>query len=253
MRTKIGLLALLVAFGLAAPLQGAGVDIGVIKKLAAKFPFAIVVGDVKGENARFLYADRQAHIHVHSIKSGKLELAWENTNLGSRVTSMFVADLYGDGGLKLVVGTTAGRILIYDMDGYDLVWENLQDPFGRIDYMVSANLDDDAQHELVFIADRHLHIYDSLKKTIEWKSSDEFQAHQILVGEVDDDPQPEIILNTGTIMDSRFYSIEFQADKTFGDRISLLDVNNDGIPEIIGEFLDYNLQVFDVYAEREIW
>ena len=65
--------------------------------------------------------------------------------------------------------------------------------------------------------------------------------------------QLEIIMNTGVILDSRFYNVEFQSDEVFGDRIFLLDINDDGIPEIVGEFLDFNIRVFDVYSEREIW
>ena len=68
-----------------------------------------------------------------------------------------------------------------------------------------------------------------------------------------DDDQLEIIMNTGVILDSRFYNVEFQSDEVFGDRIFLLDINDDGIPEIVGEFLDFNIRVFDVYSEREIW
>ena len=31
------------------------------------------------------------------------------------------------------------------------------------------------------------------------------------------------------------------------------DMNNDGYPEVVGEFSDYSLRIFDVYAEREVW
>jgi hypothetical protein len=166
---------------------------------------------------------------------------------------MFVVDLYGDGRLRLVVSTAAGRIIIYTMDDYNQEWENLQDPFDRVQYMVAENLDSDPQLELVFIADGLLHIYDSRNKNFEWQSQVEFDARQIVIENVDDDEQPEIILNTGVIIDSRFYNIEFQADNIFGDRISLLDINGDGIPEIFGELLDFTLKVFDIYAEREVW
>ena len=33
----------------------------------------------------------------------------------------------------------------------------------------------------------------------------------------------------------------------------LFDMNNDGIPEIIGEFADYSLRIYDVYMRRELW
>ena len=81
-----------------------------------------------------------------------------------------------------------------------------------------------------------------------------YRSHfRVIPTEAWNDDQLEIILNTGFIIDSRFYNIEFQTEDVFGDRILLMDINGDGIPEIIGEFVDYNLRIFDVYAEREIW
>jgi outer membrane protein assembly factor BamB len=231
----------------------ADVDLAKLDEITKRFPFAIELGAPGAKDHRFIYADYRTHIHVYREKDGALDLDWESTNLGSRVTSMFVADLYADGKDKLVVSTAAGRILIYDLDDYDLVWENLQDRFERVQYMVAGNLDADAQGELVFIANGVLYIYDSLNKNIEWQSQTTFDARQILIANVDDDEQMEIILNTGVILDSRFYTIELQADSAFGDRISLFDLNGDGTPEIIGEYGDFNLKVFDIYAEREIW
>jgi hypothetical protein len=241
---------------LLAPASSAGagsIDVKALEQLTLRFPFAIQVGTPGSDDHRFLYADFQTHVHVYRVEEGELVLDWETTNLGSRVTSMFVTDLYADGKRKLAVSTAGGRILFYEMSDYSQAWENLQDPFDRIHYMVAHNLDDDPQQELVFIADNRMHIYDSLNKNFEWQSQSEFEANQIIISNVDDDDQPEIILNTGTIIDSRFYSIEFQADNSFGDRISLLDINGDGFPEIFGELLDFNLKVFDIYAEREVW
>jgi hypothetical protein len=237
----------------AAQVDARKVDQRTLDQLTLKFPFAVQVGTPGSDNHRFLYADFQTHVHVYRIRDGEMELDWETTNLGSRVTSLFVADLYADGKPKLAVSTAGGRIVFYEMSDYSQAWENLQDPFDRVHYMVAYNVDDDPQLELVFIADNRLHIYDSLNKNFEWQSQSEFDARQIVIGNVDDDEQPEIILNTGAIIDSRFYNIEFQADNAFGDRISLLDINGDGVPEIFGELLDFNLKVFDIYAEREVW
>ena len=58
---------------------------------------------------------------------------------------------------------------------------------------------------------------------------------------------------TGIVIDSKFYVIDLEWDKPFGERISTFDINNDGIPEVIGEFSDYSLRIFDVHAQREVW
>jgi hypothetical protein len=75
----------------------------------------------------------------------------------------------------------------------------------------------------------------------------------IVVANVDDDPQLEIILNTGRVIDSRFFNIEFESDGSYGDRISLFDINNDGYPDVFGEFVDFSIRVYDIWAQRELW
>ncbi|MCI0481557.1 MAG: hypothetical protein L0213_08225, partial [Candidatus Dadabacteria bacterium] len=81
----------------------------------------------------------------------------------------------------------------------------------------------------------------------------QFTASEIVVANMDKDDQLEIVLNSGIVIDSKFRNIEVEWDKPFGDRIIVFDMNNDGYPEVIGEFSDYSLRIFDVYSEREVW
>ena len=63
----------------------------------------------------------------------------------------------------------------------------------------------------------------------------------------------KIILDTGHIIDSRFFRIEQEVKAGFGARIKLMDMNGDGYPEIVGENPDFSLRVYDIYAERGVW
>lgn len=224
-----------------------------LQKLTDKYQFVTQYGSADEGNLRILYTDQLAHVHIYRLEDGRFELDWEQTNLGTRVTSLFVADLYGDGRPMLVISTFGGRILVYDMDGFDLQWENLQDPFKQIEYLVAEDVDTDPQKEFIFVADDKLIIYDSLTQAYEWVSQFPASAKMIQLANMDDDPQLEIILNTGLIIDSKFYNIEFEWDRPFGKRIELFDINGDGIPEIWGESQDFIMQVFDRYAERVIF
>ncbi len=228
-------------------------NVETLKKLTSRFPFAIVLEGTEKELPRFLYANINQNIHIYRLEKGILKLEWETTNLGSRVTAFFVKDLYRDGRQELVIGTASGRILIYDLEDYELLWENLQDRFKKIDCMTSANIDLDEQDEFIFVADSYLYIYDSFNKSLQWQSQSDYSAQEIIIANVDDDEQEEIILNTGHIFDSRFYNVELQTENSFGDRISLVDLNGDGFPEIVGELANFSLRIFDVYAERELW
>jgi hypothetical protein len=229
------------------------VDSEALSSVACRYFMSVESGTPGTPDYRFIYSDRANHIHVYETDKGSMKMAWESTTLGSRATSLFVTDLYGDGDRKLLISTIAGRVLIYKLDKYELEWENLQQRYTRIDFMASANLDGDRQEEVVILADDHLYIFDGYNRNVEWSSTTNMIATYLVIGNVDDDPQLEIVLNSGIIVDSRFYNIQFQTDQGFGDRLSLLDVTNDGFPEVIGEFGDRTLRVFDVWRGREVW
>jgi hypothetical protein len=215
----------------------------------------VILQETENAPLRYLYADTGPHIHVYSIKDGRSVLQWDSPNLGSPVTALFVKDILGNGRQTMVIATRKGRILAYDAETYDFLFENFDDPFKSISCMTSANIDNDPQEEEIFIAEGYLYIYDSLTRSRMWRSETTYEATEILVANVDDDAQLEIILNSGQIIDSRFYSLErvYLDSGTFGIRIRLLDVNGDGHPEIIGETSNYALRVYDIYAQRSIW
>ena len=60
----------------------------------------------------------------------------------------------------------------------------------------------------------------------------------------------EIILNDGYIYDARYRDLEWQSSQSFGQRMGLLDVDGDGILEVIGEFGDRFLRIFDIDLRR---
>jgi len=229
------------------------VDVFDLNKISSRYLFAERTGSADEKNLRFLYVDQLSHVHVYRIGEKGYDLDWEVTNLGSRTSSIFVTDLFQDGGLELVISTWGGRILVYDWKTYDLEWENLQDNYREVSYMIAHNVDDDPQQELIFIAGKRLFIYDSLRKNVEWVSQEEYNPKQLLVANVDNDPQPEIIMDTGVVLDSRFYNVDILSQVPFGENMSLMDINNDGIPEVFGRMPDNRIRVYDFYAEREIW
>jgi hypothetical protein len=223
--------------------------------LAKAYRYFFVLDPSPEGYPRYMYSDIAAHIHVFVIKKGRPQLDWETATLGSAVTALFVSDVDADGKKEIMVATARGRIIVYDARTYDRLHENFLEPFESIDCMTSANLDNDPQEEIVFIAEKRLNIYDGKSAAMEWRSQQQFQASEILIGDVDDDPQLEIILNTGAIIDSRFYTIEPGSIESgiFGTRIKLFDMNGDGHPEVLGEASGFALKVYDVYARREIW
>ncbi len=228
-------------------------DMGAFSRTMDKFFLTQELGTPGQENYRFYYADKSGHVHAYVSKDGVLETDWEVTTLGSRATALIVRDMYGDGKQKLAVSSINGRIMIYDVASYQLEWENAQLRFNRIDHCAVANLDTDKQLEVVILADDNMFIFDSYNRAIQWSSTTKVFAKFVVIGNVDDDPQLEIVLNNGQIFDGRFYNIQFQTDQPFGDRIALADMTGDGFNDVVGEFPDRSLRIFDVWRGREVW
>jgi hypothetical protein len=228
-------------------------DFGRFSNTMEKFYLTAELGVPGQADYRFFYADKSGHVHVYEARDGYLQTDWEVTTLGSRATALVVADLYGDGKQKLALTSIAGRILIYDVATYQLEWENLQTRMARVDHAAVANLDGDKQMEVVILGDDLMWIFDTYNRSIEWSSTTKVLAKFVAIGNVDDDPQLEIVLNNGQIFDGRFYNIQFQTDQPFGDRIAIVDMTGDGYGDVIGEFPDRTLRLFDVWRGREIW
>ena len=207
------------------------------------------------EPLRFAYADDGNHVHVYVVKKDRPEMEWETTTMGSTIRELFVADLDGDGDEAIIIATAGGRIVAYDAETYELDGENYQEPFDVISAMTLYNLDDDPQLEIILLADGLLHVYDGKSIAVQWRSQERFSASEVVVANVDDDEQVEIILNTGPIIDSRFYTVEPNkiGSGGYGVRLKLQDLNGDGIPEIIGETPGFPLRIYDVYAQRLVW
>lgn len=252
--TILAVLAVLLGVSVSADLcAGQEIDPYAIQEAFGRFPFAKVIPLDNGESWGLMYADVYGKLHLVRSTERGWKLEWELTNLGSKVRKFFVDDIERDGDLEIIVVTISGRILIYRLEGYINVWENIEDKFVNIAAVELENIDGDPQLEFIILAERRLYIFDGVTKGRQWISDREFDATEIIIDNVDKDDQLEIILNTGMVIDTSFFTVELEWGQSFGDRITTFDMNNDGCPEVIGEFADYSLRIFDVYAQREVW
>ena len=111
-----------------------------------------------------IYADVNGKIFLNRWTGSGWKREWELTNLGARVRKFFIADVEPDGSPDIVIVTVAGRLLIYSMDGYVNLWENIEDDYTSIEAVELTNIDGDPQLEFVMIADGTLYIIDALDK-----------------------------------------------------------------------------------------
>jgi len=246
-------LVLLVVTGFCFDSAGQTIDPFQMKKIFDPFPNVQIVPLDNGKAWGVMHADVYGKLYLKRATKNGWRREWELTSLGAKIKRFFVLDLDGDGVVEIVIATAGGKIIVYEMQSYNSVWENLESGYKEIKAIDIANVDSDKQFEIVVLADNRLYIIDGLTKNQQWMSDREFDADNLLVANVDRDPQSEIVLNTGIVIDGKFHSIDLEWGKPFGERLIAYDMNDDGYKEIIGEFSDYSIRVFDVTAKREVW
>ena len=200
---------------------------------------------------RLVLGDIHGFVHVYEKNEGSYQEIWISEYFEGPIGGIFVTDINNDELEELVVYTEDGRFHFLDIEDYNTIWSNPPNEYESITSMCIYNVDDDAQDELIFVADGRLIIYDGRDQFEEWRSEqDNFQSTDILIGDVDGDGADEIILNDGYIFDARYRDMEWQSSEFFGERMGLLDIDGDGILEVIGEFNDRFLRVFDIDLRR---
>lgn len=223
-----------------------------------EMPNVRVIPAQNAEDQRIVYGDRFGSVHVLRFIDGRFQEEWVSPSLRSSVSGVFVADINADGRLEIVVYSPVGDIAFFSADKYDEIWRTQEDDYLSISAMTIANVDKDPQLELVFVGKKvlgadnsivsRLFVYDCLHCLEELRSSQDLQASSIAVGNLDGDNALEIVLNTGPVVDAFSQKVEWH----FGgcDKIGYVDIDGDGVPDLIGEFEALKperfIRVFDI-------
>lgn len=209
---------------------------------------------IHGESGMyFAIGERFSTVQVVKVDARGAKREWKSNQLDGVPQEVLAADMDGDDlDDTILCRTDRGRVYAWTMDGYDLVWESLTTQYDAISCFTAANMDEDQANEIVMVADGRVVYVDGESFTEQFKSIDEFQATQVRCGDVDGDGRIEIVLNTGQVLDSISAAIEW-GDEPFYGKIELLDIDGDGIPEVLTENPGGGpLKVFDVDYRSEV-
>lgn len=194
--------------------------------------------------------DRFGLVRLIQLVAGQSRDVWTSKQLTGAVIEVLSADLDGDDQNEIIAWTGSGILYVWSSADRRLRWESLNNDFREIHCVSLGQVDDDAPLEIVVNADQHLHYIDGLTFNREWTSPMEYEAGRLAVGDVDGDGTAEIVLNTGQVVDVRSGDVEW-AGEVFGSRIMLLDMDGDGIPEVLSESDGTVMRIFDVDHQRE--
>ncbi len=249
---KSAALTLVLGLGLQAT-SASGPEVSAIAGLGAFAEFDCVLPLPPGKEGveRFALGDIHGFVHVYEGRDGAYAEVWISEYLESAVSGLILADVDLDGLREILVYTEGGRIHFLDLGDYHVLWSNPATDYGDISAMAVHDVDDDDPLELLFVADGRLVIYDGRDRFEEWRSDqDNLTSSDLLVGDVDGDGAEEIVLNDGFVFDARYRDLEWQSPESFGERIGLVDIDDDEIPEVVGEFGGRFLRIFDIDLRR---
>jgi hypothetical protein len=201
----------------------------------------------------FAIGERFGTVQVSKMDGQGVSRVWKSIQLSGVPDELLVADLDGDGlDDSLLCRTNLGKVYVWGLDGYPLLWESLPNEYQEVTCFTTANMDEDQATEIVMLADNRLVYIDGANFTKNFTSINEYSATQIRCGDVDGDSRVEIVLNSGQVVDSVSGDIEWEDEPFFG-KIELLDIDGDGMPEILTENPGNGpLKVFDADYRSEV-
>ncbi len=191
---------------------------------------------IHGEEGMFTaLGERFGTVIVIKHTSRGAERVWKSTQLSGIPEEVMVADLDGDSlDDALICRTNSGKAYVWSLENYTLLWESLPSEYRSITCFTTANMDEDQANEIVLLADNKIYYIDGGTFNKDWTSLNDFTASMVRCGDVDGDGRVEIVLNTGQVIDSATGGIEWE-EETFFKYIELLDIDGDGMPEVLTE------------------
>ena len=213
-----------------------------------------------------VYGDEQGYIHIlDADKDGNFKEVWKSPPTNSPVRGVYVSDLDNDGNSEIVSFSADGNFFIYGYMSHDVIYRSPEGTYQNINCMVIHNMDSDPQKEIFFIGVKpgsgadtgdpagNFIQFDISSQFEEWTSSELYTATDMIIGNVDSDPDPELILNTGEIINLQFKDIEWRSTIELGSRLYLVDLDNDGILELVTEYGESHVRIIDVDQRQEKW
>jgi len=195
--------------------------------------------------------DRFGKLNVFRMLPGdQRELVWTSRQLVGAVMEVLVADLDVDSLDDHLVCRTQRHVYVFKLGDFFQAYETESGRYNDIRAFTVANVDNDPAAEIIINADNKLYYLDGANFSDEYTSLNDFQATRIRCGDVTGDGRNEIVLDTGQVVNASTGEVIW-GDETFGPRLELLDVDGDGILEVLTEGDGTPLKVWDIDFRQE--
>lgn len=208
---------------------------------------AVCRADIDGDGVEeIIYGTGAGCIHVLKKTGEAYQNIWTSELLKAPIVALLVDDFDGDYEQEIIVGTADGSIYIFGCATWQLEWDNRMEAFGSLNGLLLGDFDDDGKKELIAYHSEQIYVIEEGSYFLEWSSDKGVGGECLAVGNIDRQPGVELITNSGYIIDPEFYRIKWEYEDSFGQRIWLLDIDNDGMMELFGEKSGGELTVYDL-------
>jgi outer membrane protein assembly factor BamB len=206
-----------------------------------------VMADLDNDKVpELVYGTRAGCVHVAKKQNNAYQEIWTSNLLKSSIVSVIVADIDADLLPEIIAGTMKGLVVVYSPDGFVQKWDNQFDNLGELNGMLAADIDGKGKMELVVYNNTNLIVYEGGSYFRRWKSENGLGAQKVLVGNVDQAVGRDLVTNTGYVIDPLFYRVTWHYSPGFGADFRLLDMDGDGLEEVIGTQGRDEITVFDL-------
>jgi hypothetical protein len=193
-----------------------------------------VVVDVDGDGIQNLVGCSASSPYVlKSVTSTQYDVLW----YGERLDCAWIktGDADGDGDIELYIGSDRPFVYIYEWDGNTFLrtGEIALGGTEGVKGLGVANVDGDADIEVVVVRSDATRVYNALTGTLEWDAVGR-GGNDLGIGNIDTNPDIELVINgtIGTVISPQSQSYDFGFIGGFGVDLDVGDVDNDGMAEI---------------------
>lgn len=183
--------------------------------------------------------------------TNQYELVWTSDVFSTPITNLLVKDINSDGISEIYLSLSDKSIHV--INGITRTESSAFTTGINIESMVFGDTNGDDTEEIVISDGVKIAAYNSITFQLLWQTT--AYGGRLAVGNVDLDPDPEIVSSAGHILNGLTQAVEwtYPASGGFGARVEIGDVDGDGVNEIVGAASWYKITVFEAEVQSPMW
>lgn len=222
----------------------------------------IAKGDFDGDGqVELAISSSNGLINIFKYQNGDFTLAWHTAfNYGVQdVSRIYAEDIDEDGADEIIVASSNKIVILNAFQHIDTIVNTID--YSDYENRLLADINNDGVPEIFYVEDNYsassyrgdlVMAYLSSPDNAQIIGSVTERVNMIKVGNVDNDSALELVTNTGTIIDLATMSNQWMSSVPFGDSLlELVDVDNDGVKEIIGNDSSLYLYLYSATAQTQ--